>query len=155
MANTITEIETECPICFYNIDNNAFIKTECCNQKIHIHCLIDWYLLNPKNCLCFICNQINPFINDLVNFGVIINNNENSEQIVNTIINNNINNYNDDNIDNIDNNIINIEIHQIPPSTNPIRCKFNICAHFYTFIFFVLGVGIFISCSVVLLVYYL
>ena len=71
-------IDKECPICFDDIDQNSgFIIMDCCNKKIHIKCLIDWYINNPEKNLCFICNQRNNFCSEFVN-----NNNNNIETII-------------------------------------------------------------------------
>ena len=53
------EIEQECPICFINIENNnAYLLLSCCNKKVHISCLDDWYNKNgKKNKLCFLCTK--------------------------------------------------------------------------------------------------
>ncbi len=56
----------ECIICFENINSDdALLILECCKQKVHIQCIIDWYLSNPNNKTCFICNQTNKFCEDL------------------------------------------------------------------------------------------
>tara|TARA_B100001057_G_C22495251_1_gene811820 strand:+ start:78 stop:539 length:462 start_codon:yes stop_codon:yes gene_type:complete len=54
----ICELDNECPICLNNInDFDPFIIMPCCNNKIHIQCLIEWYSSNSKSNTCFMCNQ--------------------------------------------------------------------------------------------------
>jgi hypothetical protein len=57
----------ECPVCFENMnDLDGILIMECCNKKIHITCLIDWYTKNLEKNVCFMCNQSNKFCKDLV-----------------------------------------------------------------------------------------
>ena len=50
--------DNECPICLNNIDeDDSFIIMTCCNNKIHIQCLINWYSGNSKSNACIMCNQ--------------------------------------------------------------------------------------------------
>ena len=53
------EIEQECPICFINIEHNdAYLLLSCCNKKVHISCLDNWYnKTGKKNKLCFLCTK--------------------------------------------------------------------------------------------------
>ena len=55
------EIELECPICFNFIeDNDPYLLLSCCNKKVHISCLDNWYNNNnngKKNKLCFLCTK--------------------------------------------------------------------------------------------------
>jgi hypothetical protein len=63
--NNINDIE--CPICFYNIEeNDGILIMDCCKYKVHLTCLVDWYTKHPENNVCFMCNQINQFCIDLV-----------------------------------------------------------------------------------------
>ena len=60
-------IEEECPICFFSMnEEDGILDMECCNKKIHIKCIVEWYShhMNQKN--CFICNQNNKFCQDLI-----------------------------------------------------------------------------------------
>ena len=64
----IIELDSdECPICleFFG-DSNEFIIVECCNKKLHINCLVNWYTMRPDNKYCFMCNQNNIFCKDFV-----------------------------------------------------------------------------------------
>lgn len=71
--NTINETEIpvdklECPICFEIIeDNDGILIMECCNKKIHLKCLINWYTNHSNNLICIMCNQNNSFCNNLIN----------------------------------------------------------------------------------------
>ena len=57
----------ECPVCFENIvDYEGILIMDCCNKKIHLKCLIEWYTYYPKKNICFMCNQENNFCKDLV-----------------------------------------------------------------------------------------
>ena len=57
----------ECPICFDEIKNDdAIIIMECCNKKVHIRCLYNWYSVHRTNKTCFMCTQSNSFCNELV-----------------------------------------------------------------------------------------
>ena len=62
--------DNECPICFENmkIDEPVLIL-DCCNKKIHLRCIIDWYDTHRENKTCFICNQSNNFCKDLIYSG--------------------------------------------------------------------------------------
>jgi hypothetical protein len=63
---TLSEI-IECPICLTEIENNdAILIVECCNQKIHLSCITEWYTKYPDNKTCFMCNQSNKFCKDFV-----------------------------------------------------------------------------------------
>ena len=70
--NTINETEIpvdklECPICFEIIeDNDGILIMECCNKKIHLKCLVNWYSNHPNNLVCIMCNQNNIFCNNLM-----------------------------------------------------------------------------------------
>jgi hypothetical protein len=64
--------EEECPICFFLMDEeDGIIHMECCNHKIHIKCVVEWYTHNKDQKKCFICNQVNKFCVDLVNISPI------------------------------------------------------------------------------------
>ena len=65
--NTINNDKIECPICFENIeDNDGILIMECCYNKIHLRCLVNWYTNNPNNLVCIMCNQNNSFCDNLV-----------------------------------------------------------------------------------------
>lgn len=52
----------ECPICFNEINmNEGIIIVECCNNPVHLKCIINWYEKNNKSEVCFICQQVNEF----------------------------------------------------------------------------------------------
>ena len=54
----VYDIENECPICLNIIDQqDSFIIMTCCNYRIHIQCLINWYSRNSKSNACIMCNQ--------------------------------------------------------------------------------------------------
>ena len=67
---TITEVQNdiiECPICLENIEQiDGILIMECCNKKIHLECLINWYSKHRKNLICIMCNQTNNFCNNLI-----------------------------------------------------------------------------------------
>ena len=56
----------ECPICFIEIKNNeGIIIPECCNNQVHLKCIMEWYKINTKTNVCFICQQVNQFSKDI------------------------------------------------------------------------------------------
>ncbi len=59
----------ECPICLNdinNINNNeGIIIPECCNNPVHLKCIMNWYETNNKTDVCFICQQVNQFSKDI------------------------------------------------------------------------------------------
>lgn len=56
----------ECPICLNDINNNeGIIIPECCNNPVHLKCIMDWYKNNNRNNVCFICQQVNEFSKDI------------------------------------------------------------------------------------------
>lgn len=56
----------ECPICLNDINNNdGIIIPECCNNPVHLKCIMDWYEKNNRNNVCFICQQVNHFSKDI------------------------------------------------------------------------------------------
>ena len=58
--------EIECPICLNDINNNeGIIIPECCNNPVHLKCIMDWYKKNDKTNVCFICQQVNQFSKDI------------------------------------------------------------------------------------------
>ena len=60
MNNTI-----ECPICLDFITNKTgYIKLTCCNNPVHLICLVQWYGTNASN-LCFLCKQQNTLCEEL------------------------------------------------------------------------------------------
>ena len=83
---TQNNIDNECPICLEEIEiDSGLIIMECCNKKLHLTCLINWYISNPTKQNCFICNQSNKFCNDLVRFGINQENNTQREYVVEII----------------------------------------------------------------------
>jgi len=59
----------ECIICLTDISINDFYKLSCCNNDVHIKCINKWIQsnINNKDILkCFICNQNNDIIEDIV-----------------------------------------------------------------------------------------
>jgi hypothetical protein len=58
--------DKECPICFDEINiDEGFIIPECCNNPVHLKCIINWYKKNNKSNICFICQQVNNFSKDI------------------------------------------------------------------------------------------
>lgn len=62
---------SECIVCLEDIDNMSDIfLLECCNNPVHINCLNDWVKKNHSKISnidkCFICNQNNEIIFDIV-----------------------------------------------------------------------------------------
>jgi len=56
----------ECPICLNDINNGeGIIIPECCNNSVHIKCIMNWYEKNNSNNVCFICQQVNKFSKDI------------------------------------------------------------------------------------------
>lgn len=56
----------ECPICLTEINNNeGIIIPECCNNPVHLNCIMNWYERNNKTNVCFICQQVNNFSKDI------------------------------------------------------------------------------------------
>ena len=56
----------ECPICLNDINNGeGIIIPECCNNPVHLKCIMDWYEKNNRNNVCFICQQVNQFSKDI------------------------------------------------------------------------------------------
>ena len=56
----------ECPICLDHINSDQpILILACCKNKVHLKCLCDWYN-SRENITCFICNQINPFGDDII-----------------------------------------------------------------------------------------
>lgn len=57
----------ECPICLEQIiTTDSILILACCKNKVHLKCLCDWYNDDRINTNCFICNQSNPFGDDLL-----------------------------------------------------------------------------------------
>ena len=58
--------DMECPICFDEINiDEGFIIPECCNNPVHLKCIINWYKKNNNSNICFICQQVNNFSKDI------------------------------------------------------------------------------------------
>ena len=56
----------ECSICLNDINNNeGIIIPECCNNPVHLKCIMNWYETNNKTDVCFICQQVNQFSEDI------------------------------------------------------------------------------------------
>jgi hypothetical protein len=52
----------ECPICLNEINNDeGIIIPECCNNVVHLKCIMNWYGKNNTTNVCFICQQVNNF----------------------------------------------------------------------------------------------
>ena len=85
------EIEQECPICFNFIEeNDPYLLLSCCNKKVHISCLDNWYNNNGnKNKLCFLCTKESSDLESIIVKSPIV------EQNNRTLIINNNNNYKD------------------------------------------------------------
>jgi hypothetical protein len=97
----------ECIICLTDISINDFYKLSCCNNDVHIKCINKWIQsnINNKDILkCFICNQNNDIIEDIVlwNSQKFFNN----DKYINIhTINDNENNINRPIINNLSNNL--------------------------------------------------
>jgi hypothetical protein len=97
----------ECIICLTDISINDFYKLSCCNNDVHIKCINKWIQSNINNkdiSKCFICNQNNDIIEDIVlwNSQKFFNN----DKYINIhTINNNENNINRPIINNLNNNL--------------------------------------------------
>ena len=53
------------PTAKFGIFDN-FLILECCNNKVHLQCLVNWYSSNLEKRFCFYCNQSNTFCKNLV-----------------------------------------------------------------------------------------
>lgn len=72
----------ECPICFNEINNeDGIIIPECCNNAVHLKCILNWYSTNNKNNICFICQQENQFVKNIHS-----NNNERKNEANNNLL---------------------------------------------------------------------
>lgn len=97
----------ECIICLTDISINDFYNLSCCNNDVHIKCINKWIQSNINNkdiSKCFICNQNNDIIEDIVlwNSKKFFNN----EKYINIhTINDNENNINRPIINNLSNNL--------------------------------------------------
>jgi len=61
-SGTLYQELLECPICLDSISHeDPILILACCKNKVHIKCLCDWYNADRENITCFICNQSNPF----------------------------------------------------------------------------------------------
>ena len=71
------EIEDECPICFNLIENSdPYLLLSCCNKKVHISCLDNWYNNNgKKNKLFFLCTKESIELESIIIKSPIIENN--------------------------------------------------------------------------------
>jgi hypothetical protein len=98
----------ECIICLTDISINDFYKLSCCNNDVHIKCINKWIQSNINNkdiSKCFICNQKNDIIEDIVlwNSKKFFNN----EKYINIYTTNNLNNNENDINRNTANNLSN------------------------------------------------
>lgn len=56
----------ECPICLNDINNNeGILIPECCNNPVHLKCIMNWHKKNKNSKVCFICQQENSFSKDI------------------------------------------------------------------------------------------
>jgi hypothetical protein len=81
----------ECVICLEDISCNDYCKFNCCNNSVHNNCLKSWVDKSIKNtnvAKCFICNQKNNAIENIIRL-----NSYNANVNANEIVNNNNNNY--------------------------------------------------------------
>jgi len=102
----------ECPICLNDINNNeGIIILECCNNPVHLKCIIKWYEKNNRNKVCFICQQVNNFSKDInLNQSEIVirdnlienNHSEENIEVTNNLIENNDSQENNDSEENKD-----------------------------------------------------
>jgi len=72
--NDIADYNNMCPICFETIDKNildSYIILDCCEQSIHLNCIIDWnksnFVKKVKQSvgICVWCRQNNEFLSDV------------------------------------------------------------------------------------------
>lgn len=77
---TTINIEEECPICLSNIlDTDAFLLLSCCNKKVHLHCLDQWYNnFSKKSKRCILCTKQSPDIENILAHSPIIESQRNS-----------------------------------------------------------------------------
>lgn len=76
----------ECVICLDDISCNDYCKFNCCNNSAHIVCLNSWIVqnINNKNIhKCFICNQDNNAIKNIISLYTF-----NNDEIINNAISN-------------------------------------------------------------------
>jgi hypothetical protein len=71
---TNNQIINECYICLdtINLNENDFLELNCCKNKVHLKCLIQWYNKNNTS-NCFICNQTNDFCKSLLHNSTSLN----------------------------------------------------------------------------------
>lgn len=64
----------ECPICLDPIIlDDSILTLNCCKNKVHLKCICEWYHNNTSKVRCFICNQTNPFEDQVLLQSSIIN----------------------------------------------------------------------------------
>jgi hypothetical protein len=76
----------ECVICLDDISCNDYCKFNCCNNSAHIVCLNSWIVqnINNKNIhKCFICNQDNNALKNIISLYTF-----NNDEIINNAISN-------------------------------------------------------------------
>jgi hypothetical protein len=76
----------ECVICLDDISCNDYCKFNCCNNSAHIVCLNSWIVqnINNKNVhKCFICNQDNNALKNIISLYTF-----NNDEIINNAISN-------------------------------------------------------------------
>jgi hypothetical protein len=76
----------ECVICLDDISCNDYCKFNCCNNSAHILCLNSWIVKNIDNKnihKCFICNQDNNAIKNIMSLYTF-----NNDEIINSAISN-------------------------------------------------------------------
>ena len=73
METTIT-IEEECPICLMNIpETDSYLLLSCCNKKVHLNCLDQWYNnFGKKSKKCILCTKTSKEIENILAHSPII-----------------------------------------------------------------------------------
>lgn len=85
-----SDIEKECPICLnYITEFDGYLLLSCCNNKVHIQCLENWYNNNgKKKKICFLCQNISKDLDSIIINSPI--NNQNQQHNINSTIIKNI-----------------------------------------------------------------
>ena len=56
-------MEEECPICLNDMNiEEGILLLECCNNNVHLSCLLEWCSTEGKPTTCILCNQSNKFL---------------------------------------------------------------------------------------------